>query len=553
MPPINPGPTSQTSANDPSNVALATDSSKIDRIEVKEIVPDPSRHIFSPIRNAKNISPWLFGPAILIGLSVTVAVFGTPGNQTERFQSTLFGASISLAAFSVNFSLVSYQFSPYRSILREFPRTQGLLAGLLLALALTPLLSITGVLPPVWLPTMSTAIVPLVAAAGLFLLAAAGRSSDPKEVIKASSDRKTIVAFATNVALETHKQLRLNQAAPLVAVDQVPIHEFDDPMIQIAREQDPIRTLSQIGRLAIIAEDTSTFAHSARALCSAITITNQLDFPETIKTNSLRIRAHLLSHVHSALEGVGLEAVERDRTGASAGIFFDVCRQFAHNHAHDATDGSSRAREMLQLMANVARSALTKGNRAPALATIILARQILHSSFADANEKLETIAANYLASITYVISSIGKAAIEAEDTELLYRCLDAYGWTGCAAVKAEEFAIAQACSRQLVYLGRLARARELECFWPRCALAPHDHAWQRLEWMLSHAQKRLPYMELLAEAFSALGGSETDITWEDRRPTITIKKEPFVINVSNGTRSAKIDFSNPKMTREYWY
>jgi hypothetical protein len=84
-----------------------------------------------------------------------------------------------------------------------------------------------------------------------------------------------------------------------------------------------------------------------------------------------------------------------------------------------------------------------------------------------------------------VIKTLGQEAIIIRNSDFLYRCLDALGWLGCSAVKNNSRDVGLACLQGLIQLGRESRAANLECFWSNCSLLPFDHAYERIDWMLT--------------------------------------------------------------------
>lgn len=116
-----------------------------------------------------------------------------------------------------------------------------------------------------------------------------------------------------------------------------------------------------------------------------------------------------------------------------------------------------------------------------------------------------------LPDLTNHIKRLGSFAIEKNDTEFLYRCLDAFGYLGCSAVKRRNTEVAKACLRALSQLGREVRFKQLECFWDNCPVRPEDHAVERIDWITSWVSQvpedqRQNWAELLNCAYSRFYG-----------------------------------------------
>jgi hypothetical protein len=158
------------------------------------------------------------------------------------------------------------------------------------------------------------------------------------------------------------------------------------------------------------------------------------------------------------------------------------------------------------------------------------------------------------------IHGLGHRAVEARDTDFLYRCLEAIAWIGCAAVRQDDRAVCATCLQALAQLGREARAGQLECFWRNCLLTPFDHADERIGWVASWlhvvpAAQRGAWCALVAEAFARLHGCRYEVSLEkdgeDDRLKITY--DPSIshkASIDDNGRLRTIDYSDPAVLKE---
>ena len=138
-----------------------------------------------------------------------------------------------------------------------------------------------------------------------------------------------------------------------------------------------------------------------------------------------------------------------------------------------------------------------------------------------------------LPQLTYPIMHVGQQAIKKGNSEILYRCLDAYGWLGCSSIKRKNYQVTLKCLRSLAQLGREARSANLECFWSRCTIPPWGHAEERVGWIYSWVIKidtaeRERWLSAIAEAYQRLLGCQVELIVdeaEEKAQLKVIKKE----------------------------
>jgi len=219
-------------------------------------------------------------------------------------------------------------------------------------------------------------------------------------------------------------------------------------------------------------------------------------------------------------------------------------------------------------MSSIAIHALEGGNRSLILAPIVVARQITQKGVDEPpttdkpiGEKPieELMFRHQLPQLTNVIKTIGHKAIEQKDTDILYRCLDAFGWLGCSAIKTDNQEVGKVCLRALCQLGRESRAAKLECFYSKCALEPWQHAEQRIGWILTWLPKlaeevQKNWMRSIVEAYSRLHGFDVTIKIEQRNDKpffgIEISKTPHTCGYSDLDGNRTVDYSGVNFLKD---
>jgi hypothetical protein len=254
------------------------------------------------------------------------------------------------------------------------------------------------------------------------------------------------------------------------------------------------------------------------------------------KADNYRVRAELRSQIFDAFQRIVL-ALQRDKgTVSLAREAIDTLAEFVVAQASVRQQTQSITFAAIGLMETLATHCYESGSGREVRVPLIVARQIVQKGVDDPPQlpdgeqhSLEVSEFYFtLPQLTNVIKRLGNYAIANNDTELLYRCLDAFGWLGCSAVKRENQEVVTACLRALSQLGREVRAKELECFDSHCPVRPEDHAVERIDWITTWVSRipddrRQRWADLLNCAYSRLSGKETELkfaTGSDGKPLI---------------------------------
>jgi hypothetical protein len=213
-------------------------------------------------------------------------------------------------------------------------------------------------------------------------------------------------------------------------------------------------------------------------------------------------------------------------------------------------------------MKTLATHCYESGSRRELNVQIIVARQIAQKGVDDPPPIIagqeptgeEALFNHGLVSITSVIKAVGSYAITQSDSELLYRCFEAFGWLGCSAVKLDNELVGTACLRSLSQLGREVRAKGLECFGGHCPLRPADHVREHIEyitsWIASLPEERQnTWAGVVEVAHSRLSGKQTKLvfsTTADGRKNINWEAtgENHVEGFSMQSADRDIDYSD---------
>ena len=114
----------------------------------------------------------------------------------------------------------------------------------------------------------------------------------------------------------------------------------------------------------------------------------------------------------------------------------------------------------------------------------------------------------------------------------------------------------------IVQLGRLGRAKDLECFHTNCGGAVSFHAYEWIEdiatWIpVLNTEEQATWLDLISEAYSRLLGRrcEFSISKEGDKSLIppSCSKKPYLVKSTDKDGERVFDYSNKSFTRDLLY
>lgn len=473
----------------------------------------------------------------------------------QDYEKVVLSINIAIAVFAVNFSFLQYQFLPYKSLLHSISRNHIVASVLVIVLAVFPIICLPFKQIPISavLPIM----IPIVAFASIALSVLARHEVNPKTLIQRFCSKKAMHSFLKQYSQTVKKHITDLKSSELSKPKDMPPHEWEIQPIPHSQLRNPFDFLASLGLTAIKNSDIDTYVFALDETLKTKTLILNYVFDKD-KFTSLDIREVFNQHANDTIKRLATASLEIDKSDTFAAKFLGTCALFLRRLAFDSQQTSGLFFSILLQMVEVSKELLRKGNRDSSLITIVIARQAAQRGIDSPHPQNPLFDAN-LASLVEVIKTLGKEAIKLSNTEYLYRCLDALGWLGCSSVKKDHLEIGTACLQAIVQLGRETVPKKLECFWSHCALTPADHAFERLDWMLSWVKslensKREDWVKALSEAYSRLRGVEFDIKIESKNGKETIIKvesdRPFKASyIANGT-FREVDYSDPDFLKD---
>jgi hypothetical protein len=482
----------------------------------------------------------------------------------EALGSTLVAVSVALTIFAVNFSFVAFQLAPYRE-LRGGPSQKHLLAAVfLVGFGLAPLLGTvsstktTGV--------FAAGVTPLLAYGALLLVAIGLTEAEPDRVLAAKASDKALKQFAPRFQSAAAAQIsafeRLDFEANLASEERLPppSHEIFHRVPPPPLKDDPLEMCVRTAKAAARADDATVFVPAVERLLALADGLREFGYDDVEGVESWKIKGAAASHGEAAISRVAGLLESDGASDVLSDRFIEIIARFTREASFEGRATSEGVEAVFAVgVATAQRQIMRKAQGAAVIGLLLAARTVSDQTLRSLQSNEDYFKSHSLATYPAEVQLIGQAAIEARDSDLLFRCLECLSWIGCAGVKFAGAETGRRAARGLVQLGRLARHAELECHWPNCTLTPYQHAIERLGWIatwVATTDKTGPWLQSLGVAYARLEGFERELRLEPRGDGKTnvqlIKdderahKESFFAEGAERT----LDYSNESMLKD---
>lgn len=438
------------------------------------------------------------------------------------FQSSFLTITFAAVTFSVTFSISGFNSSAYRQFHKNLPPRLLLACVALVISALTPLVIL--VFWPRAFAQVSLLLLSLLTAAAGLLMEIARRETDPVALLNRLCSKNVFAKYFQNLAKQIDVRISETKALELSKPTDRPTHEFSWHLSVPTSQDDPLTCMATLGLLAIQNNDSHALSRVMMRFLDVLSMATTMEFRDT-KAHSFQVSSGVQKQIYDAFEKVVFALKKDANTVCLARVAIDVMAEFAVMQVREHKQTNDLTGFVLYMLECLAHHCYKSGSTREIHVSVIVARQLAQKGMDDplkgateqpsVDESLFNFA---LPGLLRVVKRVGSMGIENNDSQLLYRCLDALAYTGCSAVKHQHMQVATACLRNLAQLGREARAKDLECFWDRCPLRPSDHADERIGWIASWVFKipedqRDGWISLVEKAYSRLTGKETTLEY----------------------------------------
>jgi hypothetical protein len=348
----------------------------------------------------------------------------------------------------------------------------------------------------------------------------------------------------------------------LARPEDMPTHEWRWIPLPLLPATDPFSKLGAIAATAAKTGDIAVVVQVARGLLEAIDVSADLTAP-----GEKSLPSQVSGIVKSQLSRIIAVAENADTTGDTSAGVLDVLADYLATRSKEQWPPVQPCTFIGALMVLSGERWIRRGETHIARRALIVLRLLCQQGVyrwqgkGPQDDNMDSLFwIHYLGGLAQMIKPLGTTAIEAGETDFLYRVFDAFGWLGCSAVKSRNREVARACVRALAQLGREARAKGLECFWDKCAVRPEDHARERIEWMLTWTARtddddRADWIAIIEQGLSRLGGNVVTISYvsaEENRPFECVRSaEPYIEQFGSDAGWRELNYSDTKMLKDF--
>lgn len=474
--------------------------------------------------------------------------------QLQSYNTSFISIALTIATFSISFSFLQYQFTPYKALLKSISQRQVLFSFLTIIIALFPLIALFINIHLV--PVVSVFIIPILAYFSILLLLIANEESNPLFLLTRTSSKRRYKNYLLLFKKEFKKFTDTQEILNFSKADEQPVHDFGESNFQLTHlKNDPYIFINNIVEISLKNSDLETFEKVIYHFFKLLDNTSNL---EAFKSSEFKFR--LRNHINTSFSRIAYSTSKLTENKIYHNRFLDIAGTYLKKQAQIQEQVNEVNLKIIYSLTSFATTIL-KINSDASLNVTSLFRQLAQKGIYDNVDKTDSkMFDHYLSTFPAQIKTIGQEAINAKNSDFLYRCLEELGYLGCTSIKANHYPVGIECLQSLVQLGRGARANDLKCFWRHCMLETIDHADERIWWMLSW----VPYLDeksvnqwiqSFETAYSRLHGYKKQIlkmTKDNRNGFEFVNsKEPHIESFSKEHYFRKVDYSDFTETKEF--
>jgi hypothetical protein len=408
--------------------------------------------------------------------------------------------------------------------------------------------------------------IPIVITGSVFLNILVARESSGKTILNKYASLKKLDKFLPKLVDKIDKILTEDKENYESSLADIPMHEWHNQPLNITMfDDDPIDMLVKLSFISIVNNDSSTFADITKRIVDYTEYLHKYDIQKTI-SKDYDVQRYIKEYMNDSINIVIKYSQQHDNTFLYTRKLLNVLIEKIIELAKSQKQDSTLSYILISHINNISIELIQNKLYKDALKTVIASRKIIQMGIdnprkdSEDNQKNDIYFTNSLDIYFSSIKILGEKAIECENSDFLYRCLDSLGWVGCSAARKEIFPALESCLHNLVQLGRLARKYNLNCFDSHCALTPFDHTLERIQWIASWLlgdeliEKSEYEVQLIAEAVSRLRGYKTSITIDlnsNPKYKIEVTNEPHIVTSNDNGTIRKLNYADVNMISNF--
>lgn len=482
----------------------------------------------------------------------------TESRDFSSYNRAFITSSITIAIFAINFSFLQLQNNKYKQLQNKITGLQLSFSILTLFVSLSPLITLA--IDEYYVPSVSFFAIPILAYSSIFLWQISYDTINPKYLINKSNKGKKLEQFLSSFDKANQKKQEFLKKYDSIIPTETPMHDFgSSKFATIYVKNDPFFTIRNVCTLSSENGDISVFIYSIENFFGLIE--KYLDYELIEKKDSrFKLYQHIeynLRSIFNKVVGLNEKTDFQNKLIETATIFFKKSSE-KNLQTHDLVT------KLLSAQFDFSMKIVENGNYSGAMIFTSTCRYIIQKGIITPPSKDREgneygFFMTQLPFLSGYIKELGSKAIELNNSDFLYRCLEDLGYLGCTGVKNNDFATGKLALQYIVQLGRESRAKEMKCFWTHCALEPWEHAHERIWWLLSWVASldkstHRSWLDIFEIGYSRILGYKVELTSgeKDGKIGFGIKetKEKHTEGFSKDSYYKTVDYSDFKEVKE---
>ncbi|TSA23884.1 hypothetical protein D4R71_07910 [bacterium] len=414
----------------------------------------------------------------LIIIIEILIILGTKSLEVNEITSWLLGINFSVAFFSLNFTFFGYQLSKYKAIYDKITNRQWFNIYVIIILPFLPI--ITYLIYPVLWGKLSLWILPVVFWSAIDNAKLTAIYLTPDNYLKQKINNKSIRDYFKRLAIEIEKEELFHQKyLDNVENFQIPMHEMDfDPGILGCEKNDLWDSLTVIIKCSIVNNDYPVFRKSINSALMLLTSsynykhkpTNDYKINSAIRKISRKRLKSIINRVNNDdIEGIFLQSISNE---LCTFIMNDVKLMKPLSDVISIVSSDITMIGQSLLSSKNPKEPIKILNTLHAVAELTIMR--LNKEKKD-NKEISLDSYN-VSSYAYYIKDLAITSLDTKDYHFTHRCMETLSYLGCNAAKSKSRKTVAATFECLVQIGRVARSKNIGCFWHRCIIPIVKHA-----------------------------------------------------------------------------
>ncbi|WP_367209319.1 hypothetical protein [Sphingobacterium sp. R2] len=485
-------------------------------------------------------------------LSVVLMYFANL-KDLATYNIAFVSTGIGIATFSISFSFLQYQFSPYKALLRSISNRHLIYCYAVVFIAVIPLVNL--IINKTYVPTAGIVCIPLLIYGAILLPIISIEECNPLLYMEKSLKDNNIQQYLELYKAEEAKSKEKREKLELSLPGESPMHSFSTKYNTSVIPNDPFALLCNVIELGLKNGDRVIFEEAINNFF----ILTDLSVNNKNADYSSGFRFSVNKQVTDTFEIILGQVVGTKNVPMISGLVYKT-GDFLKEKAINKLQTTSPYNEFVGILVRYAKTAMST-NRDCVLYIGSLCRELAQKGvYEPETGERESFFRIHLTHFAHYLTKIGQEAILLKDSDILYRCIEDLGFLGCTAVKNNHYHLTIECLQGLVQLGREARAAEVKCFWRHCALDMTDHVDERVQWMVTWLPKvpendAKSLCETFSTAYSRLYGKKLTVELEDINGVkgVVFKKseEKHVESFSKDKYYQTVDYSDYKEIKEF--